>query len=209
VNHRARHLNEEQLNDCYLAQRDGDALDPRALEHLADCAECSGRFSDLLGFMDTLRTEADDETDAMFPVEWRGAQQQQIAARLEHLGHIARVISFPGRSGDEMARVAARVAPRWVAAAAAAGLFVGLSLGNHYDVGPDLLFGTSETVSSPARVSAAPPTPAPEPADAQAGLDDDAFLSELELAVDSLHARELMPFYAFTPSVVEASAQLR
>jgi hypothetical protein len=40
-------------------------------------------------------------------------------------------------------------------------------------------------------------------------MDDDAFLAELELAVDSLHARELMPFYAFTPTVLEASTSLR
>jgi hypothetical protein len=214
MTYRARHLDEEQLNDCYLAQRDGNALDPRALEHLADCSECGSKFTDLSQFMDTLRSDAEAEADEWFPAEWRRRQQQHIAARLDHLGHMARVISFPARSGDETGRVTSRVAPRWVAAAAAAGLFVGMALGNHYDLGRTLAFGhgAPTAVSNQARVSASPAVlpAAPEPAKpAPAGLDDDAFLSELELSVDSLQAHELMPFYAFTPSVIEASAQLR
>jgi anti-sigma factor RsiW len=211
VSDRARHLNEERLIECYVAEQGDHALDPRVAEHLADCVECRTSFSELSQFMDALRSEADADTDAVFPAEWRRQQQQQIASRLEHLGHAARVFSFPGRSGDTGIGTTARIARRWIAAAAAAGLFVGAALGSYYDLVSSVapLAPTERAVSGPVRVSSSPTPTAADPVEAQRGLDDDAFLSELELAVDGPHTRELVPFYAFTPLVVEASAPLR
>jgi hypothetical protein len=211
VNHRAHHLSDEQLLDCYLAERDGSAPDPRVAEHLSDCAECGAGLNSLSQFMDALRSDADADTDHMFPVEWLRQQQQQIAGRLEQLGRLGRVISFPVRHADGVRRATSRVGPRWVAAAAAAGLFIGVALGHYYDLTRQQ---TVEVASAPTASGQTPPAvslaaTASEPAAVQPGMDDDAFLAELELAVDGLHARELMPFYAFTPTVLEASTSLR
>jgi anti-sigma factor RsiW len=134
---RARHLREDRLFECYLAEQDGEPLEPPAAEHLTDCPACGARYADLRRFMDTLRADADAELDDVFPAERLRAQQQQIARRIEHLGHAARVISFPGHPPGHPAIVApTRVATRWVAAAAAAGLFLGIGVGGYLHSSP-------------------------------------------------------------------------
>ena len=130
---RARHLQEDCLFECYLAEQGGEPIEPTAAEHLTDCAECRARYVDLRSFMDGLRTEVDAELDEVFPAERLRAQQQQIARRLEHLAHPARVITFPGHPPDQHAAASrSRVAPRWLGAAAAAGLFLGIGLGTFF-----------------------------------------------------------------------------
>ena len=52
---RLAHLPEERLFDCYLAHHNGEAIDPPAADHLADCEPCAVRYADLVGFMDGLR----------------------------------------------------------------------------------------------------------------------------------------------------------
>ena len=93
MRHRAHHLHDEQLFDCYITERGGDAIDPPSAEHLADCNACSARYAELAQFMDTLRREGDADADAVFTPERLRAQQQQIARRIEQVGRPARVIS--------------------------------------------------------------------------------------------------------------------
>jgi predicted anti-sigma-YlaC factor YlaD len=131
---RPHHLVEEQLFDCYAAERVGEPLDPRSAEHLADCGECGDHYTELSRFMDSLRTEADAETEALFPSDRQDAQRLSIMLRIEHLGHAARVIAFPGRLvTQQMGKsIRLRVSP-WTATAAAACLFVGVAVGMFYD----------------------------------------------------------------------------
>ena len=131
---RARHLQEERLFDSYMAERQGDGLDPPVAEHLADCQACTTRYAELAAFMDGLRREGDAEADALFTPERLRAQQRQIARRLALVGRPARVISFPGRVVRRtIAASTSRTAPRRIAAAAAAaGLLLGAALGASY-----------------------------------------------------------------------------
>ena len=92
---RARHLQDNRLFECYLAEQGGERVDPPTADHLADCADCRVRYADLSSFLAALRSEADEEIDTVFRPDDLRAQQQQIAHRLDHLGHAARVISFP------------------------------------------------------------------------------------------------------------------
>lgn len=208
---RAHHLQEERLFDCYLADRGGEPIDPPAAEHLADCAECGKRYGDLARFMDSLWSEADAETDAIFTPERLRAQQQQLLRRLEHVGRAARVISFPGRFvSRHMTARASRVVPRWVAATAAAGLFLGVGAGLFYDGdtrAARLASVRHANASRPARLApvATRGSVAPPSTDADA----DQFLSELELALDRPRTPELLPFDALTPHVREISNPLR
>jgi hypothetical protein len=194
VTGRSRHLEEDHLIECYAAERSGDAVDPRLVDHLVECAECGTRYQDLARFMDDLRSEGDAEVDEVFSDDRLRTERQEIARRIEHLGHMARVISFPVRPTEEHPdQTLAPRASRWVAMAAAAGLLVGLGLGVFTNLGARL------------RVDqVAPDSPAP-----QTVLDDDAFLQELEIARGGLRARALTPLDAFTPTVREVSAQLR
>lgn len=199
---RAHHLQDDRLFDCYAAERDGSIIDLPAAEHLADCAECRTRYDELLRFMDGLRAEADVETDEIFTSERLRIQQQQIARRLEHLGHAARVLNFPGRLvSRHMTGPGPRLALRWAAAAAAAGLIVGVGVGTFVDRSPRPAAILSPPVRSaaPAVAVSAPPTPS----------DDDAFLFEVELALGGPRNRELLPFDALTPRVHEINALLR
>jgi hypothetical protein len=200
----SRHLTEQRLFDGYLREREGASLDPPVADHLNACAQCGARYRELVSFMDGLEATARDETDEIFTADRLRAQQAQIARRLELLAHPGRVISFPGRSVVGAVRRTAYVAPRWLAAAAVAGLVVGVGVGSIYDF-------TSPEASAPptARVRTAPPVvPLPPPTDSLLP-DDDAFLSELELAAGGPRTRELQPFDAMTPRIQETSVRLR
>jgi hypothetical protein len=201
---RGHHLQDRRLFECYLTERAGDPIDPPAAEHLVDCPSCSGRYAELVGFMDTVRDEGEAEADRVFTAERLRTQHQQIARRLEHVGRAARVISFPGQLVRRtMTASAHRTAPRWIAAAAAAGLFIGVALGASYEWNPLIQSARQSIVrgtdSRPARL-----TPIATRGSSQADVAaDDAFLSVLEVALERPHTRELLAFDAFTPHVRE------
>jgi len=211
---RVPHLQDDVLFDCYYAARRGETPDPPSAEHLADCDACAGRYTDLGVFLNALSEEADANVSALFPPERLREQQQEIARRLEMVGRAARVISFPGRApgaGSAAAQkrrtFASRRAARWVAAAAAAGLFVGVAAGTLYNFGPRFEFaresrraggnaGARQAVTStlPSRLSSATVE--------KAVVDmDDMFMSDLESALDRPHTSELVAFDALTPRV--------
>lgn len=99
--------------------------------HLATCAECRVRLDALVAWMDGIRSDARLEADEAFPSERLAAQQAIILRRIEATERPARVIAFPKYPVGG----AARSAPvrRWIAAAAAAGLIVGVGLGQLMD----------------------------------------------------------------------------
>lgn len=195
------HLNDDRLFDCYVADRIGEPFDPRLLDHLADCPRCAARYRELSGFMDTLRTEADAELDEVYSAEQLRAQQQQIAHRIEHYGRSARVLNFPAHQVTRrMPAPGSRMVPRWVATAAAAGLFVGVGVGLFFDGGkraaapnPALVAAASRPVRLEAPVPRVLPLPDRE----------DVFLSEIEAAADRPRTEELAAFDALTPHIRE------
>jgi anti-sigma factor RsiW len=206
----ARHLPEDGLFECYLAEHCGESLEPPAAEHLTDCAECRARYGDLRRFMDALRTEADSELDEIFPAERQRAQQQQIARRVEHLGHHARVISFPGRQPGQPAPItSSRVAHHWLGVAAAAGLVIGVGLGTaYYSQAPGR---EQQTVASQsiAAVELPAPVAGPELVPDLVSSINEQFLSELELALERPHTSELVALDELTPHVREVRVKLR
>jgi len=194
----SRHVQDDRLLDAYLVARQGEPIDPPVAEHLADCGACGARYEELAQVMDVLRTEGLAEADAVFTAERLREQHQQIVRRIEHVGRAARIISFPGHFVRRtMTTSASPAAPRWVAAAAAAGLFIGVALGATYG------WGARGARALPGDMRLRPvATQGSEPVDVAA---DDAFLSELELALERPHTRELLAFDALTPHVREVS----
>jgi len=193
--------------DCYFAERAGDALDPPVAEHLADCPPCGARYADLARFMDTLRSEADAETDAVFSPERLQAHRREIARRIDAVARPARVISFPTqlvRRTMTMGGSGSRTAPRWAAAAAAAGLFIGVALGASYPWESRIGTARQSLVNNSSDARGARLAPVASRAIYTTDTaDDEAFLSELELALDRPSTRELAAFDAFTPHVRE------
>lgn len=203
---RARHLQDERLFDCYLSIQSGEALDPPVAEHLTDCADCGDRYAAMTHFLETVSADAAAEADEIFTPERLRIQQQQIARRLDHLGHPARVISFPGRpAGHQINSSAPRSARRWVAAAAAAGLFIGVGTGLFLDW--ETHGGASE---QRARIVARQtlleaPASVVEIVRSESAATDEAFLAEIEVAGERPRTRELVAFDTLTPHVREVT----
>jgi hypothetical protein len=218
---RAPHLQDDALLEYFYSTRRGEAVDPPSAEHLADCAPCSSRYAELGSFLSGLSEEADAEVSALFPPERLRAQQSDIARRLELVGRAARVITFPGRAttssasstgtGPVVRSRVTRMASRWIAVAAAAGLFVGVAAGTAFKFGPrvDLAregrrSGTTapsrQVTSSQSRLS---PTAPDKAVKAVVADMDDMFMSDLEAVLDRPHTNELVAFDALTPHVRE------
>lgn len=206
---RAHHLHDNRLFDCYLAERTGEPIDPPTAEHLADCPACAARFSELADFMDVVRAEGETEADAIFTPERLRAQQQHIARRIEHVGRHARVISFPGQfARGTMGGTTTRTASRWIAAAAAAGLFVGLAAGAGYEWGTHARPRSSIVARDASSARPAHFAPVGTRGNNTAQIaSDDAFLSDLEVALERPRTRELLAYDAFTPHVREVTDQ--
>jgi len=195
-----RHATEQQLYECYYAERTGEPLDPRVAEHLAECAACGARFAAIAQPLDGVRADGIAEADSIFTAERLRAQQLQIARRIEHAARPARVISFPGHTAARRMGVTARVAPRWIAAAAAAGLFVGVAVGASYEW---------EWHAQPHRTLASAASRLTPIATRGTGVvdiaADDAFLSELDAAGERPRTRELIAYDALTPHIREVN----
>jgi len=205
VIHRASHLQEERLFDSYLAERGGEPIDPPIAEHLADCPACSLRYAELAAFMDALRRDGDAESDAIFTPERLRLQQQQILRRMALVGRPARVLSFPGRIVRRTIDVSAtRSTPRWVAAAAAAGLFIGVAVGASFQWSAPQ--GRQRFTADSSRAARLTPVATRGNGSPDVAADD-AFLSDLEIALERPHTRELQAFDALTPHVREIRDQ--
>jgi hypothetical protein len=182
-----------------MSQRRGEPIDPRTVEHVSDCESCAAQYAEFARLMDDVRAEGEAEADAVFTPERLREQHQHIMRRVDRATRPGRVLSFPGRVMQRTFRVSALRSPRWTAAAAAAGLFLGIALGAsvQWEARGRASAPTLATRSGPAtRNARLVPVPALVAGD---GAADEAFMLELEVALDRPHTRELAAFDAFTP----------
>jgi hypothetical protein len=201
---RVHHLSDDRLLDCYLDEREEATLDPRVAEHLTDCEPCGARYAELVRLLDTARSEAELEADAVFTSDRLRLQQQQIARRIELTNRSGRVISFPAPMARRTMTVSTeRTAPRWIAAAAAAGLFVGVALGASYRWSDVPRPGSARGATTARSSQMAPVAVRVNTSQIAA---DDAFMSELEMALDRPRTRELIAIDALTPHFREIRA---
>jgi hypothetical protein len=183
-----RHLSDDRLIEICLT---GSMT--AADRHLASCVECEMRQLALTEMLDDIRTVAVAEADAAFPSDRLARQQARILQRIEHEGRPGRVIAFRASQPPEAAVRRTRPASRWVAAAAAAGLIVGLLAGHFaHDLPGSATPARSQIVANeagaPVALRAVPTT-----------LSDDEFLGQIELAVGSGGPAALRPLDAVTP----------
>jgi len=164
------HLSDDQLIELCLGGE----------EHsVPGCASCEARRADLAALLHEVYGAAVHDADATFPADRLARQQARILQRIEQDGRPGRIIAFPGH-GQEAVPLRARPRTRWIAAAAAAGLVIGLLAGH-------LAHDIPERVSAPA-VSVAQATDTPQPATLRAvatTFSEDEFLDQIEMAADS------------------------
>ena len=162
--------------------------------HLDRCAECRVRFSAFASWMDEVRDGAIADADEAFPAERLAAQQAQICKRIEAAEQPARVIMFPKFPAAAIGRPSS--VHRWITFAAAAGLIIGIGLGNLMDLRhlgelPDVP-PVVKPVDSVAR--GAKPT--------AATVSEEALWQELQ-AADTPQYDALRPFDTFTPRAAD------
>jgi hypothetical protein len=102
----------------------GDAATAR---HVAGCPACAARLAAAEAAWAAVRDEAMAEADAAFSDGRLARQHASVMRRLDPAAHPGRVLAFPGPVHVPRPRRA--VATRWVAAAAVAGLLLGVSAG--------------------------------------------------------------------------------
>ena len=150
--------------------------------------------------LEAYRAAACAEADVHFDDRALEAQRHKILARLEHLGHPAKVIRFPKPGHGE--NPAASVNRRWISVAAAAGLIIGLLGGQLVHLVPQ------QRRLSPMATALSPSSMAPSAPIAQAAgpkivpvstAVDDQFLEEIDLAMQVRGAAELRALDEFTP----------
>ena len=100
--------------------------------HLGVCTACRTRFDLFSESLDELRDDAAAQADELFPAERLAVQHAQIFRRIEASERPARVIAFPRFRAPLTSRTSH--ASRWIAAAAAAGLIVGVGVGQVMDL---------------------------------------------------------------------------
>jgi hypothetical protein len=174
---------------------DERGADGEALAHVSTCQACAAKLSQLVASFDDLRDEAHHEADARFPEAALEAQRTRVLDRLAHIGHAARVLPFPMRASSANP-VRPVVNRRWVSAAAAAGLLIGLVTGQVMHVTP---WERARHVEQ--RVAAAPVAPGFVPIGSTASLTDYVSLTEVDSAVQLRRAADVVMFDTLTPSL--------
>lgn len=208
-----RHLGDRDL----LALCAGEARD-EARAHVERCAPCAARYDEFAVGFEALRLDAQAEADEVFTAERLAEQRDRILRRVEHAGRPARVIAFP-QAPSRRAAHAPRVLARWVAAAAAAGLIVGLFTGRFVERRPRDTAPPRPSGAMAAADRTIPRAPASGRLTAvKAGMDalqsaraaqDDQLLSDIERALAAQRAAELQALDALTPRVREIAITLR
>jgi hypothetical protein len=186
----AGHLDDAALAELWTSQAAG-STEVITNTHLAECAECRVRFSAFATWMADLRTESVAEADEAFPAERLAAQQAQIFRRLEAAERPARVIAFPKYPVSATGQ-ASRL-HRWIAMSAAAGLIVGVGLGQ--------LLPLRQLATRPTFVASQPSPDTRLPAD-DAAIDA-SMMDEIDAAAATPRYEALRAFDTATPRAAD------
>jgi hypothetical protein len=175
----------------------------QAHPHFESCPTCRARFAELSGWLQGVQIDATAEADEHFSPERLAAQHALIFRRLEAAERPARVIAFPRFAQPLTSRTSH--ASRWIAAAAAAGLIVGVGVGQLMDLRHPFT-PQPQAMTARARVTG-PGT--------RGGVElggsplndtrDAAFLSELDASLSRAGVPELRALDAFTPRADDQS----
>ncbi len=194
------HPADDRLIAVYFGDEETTDADRRTVrQHLLGCETCTWRYTELTAPLERLRRDAASEADEVFTSARLDAQCTKILDRLEDRAPSSRVVPFPNMA-PRMGRPAIhRPSMRWVAAAAAAGLFFGVMGGRMLDVSrPRAVAPVARTAkmtaTTPRLVSA-------RPAEAESGAADDAMITEIELAVRSQRIPALEALDQMTPHI--------
>jgi anti-sigma factor RsiW len=204
------HPADDRLIALYFGDEGAGADERRAVrQHLHGCESCTWRFTELTAPLERLRQDAASEADEVFTPARLDAQRARILDRLDQGSHGSRLIPFPASTARLDRSVVRRPITRWVAAAAAAGLLLGVMAGRVLE------FGTGRTVAPTpvvreARDTLIAPRLVRNSLMTAAGAEyDEAMISEIEQAVQSQRIAALSALDQMTPHVRQEAVVAR
>lgn len=203
-----RHPGDEQLLELLLAPGSSDEDAGARRAHVGACDACRQRLLALEAVLGAARTSLEAEADAWFTDSRLDRQRAGVMRRLAGDQSPARVLSFPG--AWRLARPGRGVARRWVAAAAVAGLLLGLvaglTLDPHHGRLERLVAG-----SGFGRPEGGPLGPERSRLRAPVAVspNDEAFLVELDAAMRAPRIEPLQVLDELTPRMAEAGTGSR
>jgi hypothetical protein len=183
------HLSDDRLIEVSLDR----APNVTEREHLVACSACAARQADLSQLLAATTSAAEAEADAVFSPDRLARQKTRILQRLEQEGRPGKVVTFPAGHLRQPRPLRARPGMRWVAGAAAAGVFIGM-LAGHY--APVLRQGALAPVGPEAVTLQSVSTT----------MSEEEFLGRLEMAIDGTGGATLRPLHDLTPLAWEVSA---
>jgi hypothetical protein len=189
------HLSDDRLIDVCLNQ----APATTDQQHLASCGVCEERRANLARILTEVSDVAVAEADVLFTQERLDRQRAHILQRVDQEARHGRLISFPASPGSSPTLLRARPpAARWIAGAAAAGLFIGLLAGHlTHD------FTAGRVLPSRAVLPSSTPTYQA----VSTTMSEEEFLGRLEIAIEGTGGTALRPLDDLTPLVWEVAAQ--
>lgn len=210
------HVREHVLASAAVQVLNGEppALKASTQAHLEHCAHCAARLEALRAVLAGERQDGIEAADAAFPETRLRAQRRAILDRLARARAGARVLAFPINGSLPTLWTVRRDRPamRWLAAAASVGLLVGLGAGQVVSFAPQFRFrpGVTQTAralkptlwlhSGAAAVTPAATSGIVTPAIEQLSPgDEEAFLSEMETALNSRRIKALRALDDLTP----------
>ncbi len=232
-----RHLSEDRLLALALGTPDASTRTAMAAaDHLQTCGPCESRVSVLAALLEAMPEVANAGFEDAFTPQRLEAQRTRIGHRLAQLvGTVepARVLAFP--FSPRPPRQFSDRPGRWLAAAAAAGLLLGVTAGQliHYHPVATRTATAADTADDVGRSAAALDEPAgtfdmtgtvalpPPDAGSQTHaapltlvefaqlISEEGFLSNLDLALTSYQVSELESIDALTPRVRDLSINIR
>jgi hypothetical protein len=188
------HLTDERLIEVCVEQ----APAAREQQHLAGCDICRERRASLARLLDDTSGIASAEADALFTEDRLARQRAHILQRVEEESRHGQLITFPAGRPTSPARLRIRPASRWIAGAAAAGLFIGMLAGHlTHDFTDGRVLPTHSTATMPpaATIQAVSTT-----------LSEEEFLGQIEMAIEGTGGTALRPLDDLTPLVWEVAA---
>lgn len=202
------HPADDQLIALYFADEATAEEQRSARQHLHGCEACTWRYAELIAPLEQLRVDAASEADEIFTPARLDAQRAAIRETLEQGARATHIIPFPAHSARVGRSVIGRPMFRWVAAAAAAGLLVGVSAGRFIVLNNHAAAPVSRIAVAKMAPAAQANTVSPRPATYQPGSMTDeaaaAFMGEVEAAVSQHRIAALSALDDLTPHAREA-----
>jgi hypothetical protein len=204
------HPADDRLIAVYFGDEEASEGDRRTVrQHLHGCETCTWRYTELTAPLERLRRDAASEADEVFTPARLDAQGSKILDQLEDRAHASRVVPFPNPSPRLGRPVIHRLAMRWVAAAAAACLFVGFMAGRMLDFGK-IRTGQPEAATRTATAARVMPRIASaSPIATDSTETDEAMITEIELAARTQRIPALAVLDEMTPHLRQDAVLVR